>query len=281
MGRKTQTCQVCGKNKILEEFIASSSPFWVNGHINICYSCIKELVDYTDLNAVDRLLQFANIAFEPNEWVKIYNREQDNVFELYTRSRAMKNYLKYDWGEQNQRLIDKARTGVIDAEIDELAPEFYAKMRIKWGDFPDEQLRYLEQFYNEMLDDFSVSTATDRDLLKKFAITALKNEELLKMGELDKTVMQSYQEFYKMVQKSLGEAQEQEISSIGEIVGMIEKKGYQPHFYDGVPRDEIDFMLEDMQQFTKELVLGAVNIDSVYKAAERKYAEDNEVENDE
>lgn len=277
MAVKKQKCQFCGKNKPLEEYISSSSPFWANGHINICYDCIKATVDYTDLNAVDRLLQFANIAFEPNEWVKIYNREQDNVFELYTRSRSMKNYLKYDWGEQNQLLIKKAKAGIIDTEIDDLAPEFYSKMRVKWGDFPDQHLRYLEQFYNEMLNDFSVSTATDRDLLKKFAITALKNEELLKRGELDKTVMQSYQEFYKMVQKSLGEAKEQEISSIGEIVAMIEKKGYQPNFYDGVPRDEIDLMIDDIQRYNKQLVAGAVNIDSVYKAAERKYEEmDNE-----
>ena len=266
-------CQMCEDILPLTEFMPSKSPFWAKKHINICYDCVGSLVDYRDLNQVDRLLQFANIAFEPNEWIKIYNRvPEGEVFRQYAAITQHKNYIKMDWGEQNQLLIESAKVGTVNAKFDDLAPEFFRAMRRKWGNFTDDELVFLEEFYNGMINDYAVQSKTDKDLLKKFAIVSLGYEKQLMEGEsIDKNLMTAYQNLLSTIKKDIETENDQLITSIGEVIEFIEREGYEPKFYDGISRDEADRIIEDNQDFLRNLIGGAVNLQSTYEATAMKY----------
>ena len=272
------TCQFCLKTKPAEEFMPSTSRFWALGHINVCYSCLEEHIDYKDLNVVNRLLQFADIAFEPNEWIKLYNRENEGVFRHYAQLRHHKNYLTMDWSDQNKALIEKAKHGVLDAEIDATRPALITKLIRKWGDFEENDLLWLEDFYNEMASDYAVQSAADKGLLHTFAITSLQNNRLLKEGSFSKEIMTAYQNLLTSIKKTLEKDENDQITSIGELVGFLEEEGFQPKFYDGMTRDQADYIIEDTQRFLQNLIMNQVNIQDIVNNAAMQYAGEEGVE---
>lgn len=264
MGTK---CEVCGKTKPASEYMPSSSPFWVKGHINICYDCIAQLVDTNDLNQVDRMLQFANMAFMPQEWRKIAKREKQ-PFRKYATNYYDFNYYKYDWGEQNEKLMDIAKHGLIDAELEELKPGLLADLQKRWGrNLEEADLLWLENYYNSILADYSVETEAQKDQFRKICRMSLVIDNALSDGQVDKDFMTQYNNLMNSALKNVEKTQADAITSVGQIVEFIERNGYRANFYDGVPRDEIDMIIDNIKEYTRDLVRGETNLPEIYAQA--------------
>lgn len=277
-----QKCELCTKTKPEGEFIPSSSPFWVKGRINICYSCIESLVDGEDLNQVDRLMQFANMAFMPNEWRKIWKREGTKAYRKYTQTYFDFNYYKYDWGDQNEKLMGLARRGVVEAELDELKPAFIQELKVRWGNLDEIDLLWLENYYNSILADYNVDAETQRDQFRKICRMSLVIDKNLQNGNIDKDFMTQYNNFMTSALKNVEKTQTNGITSISQIVEFIERNGYVAKFYDGVPRDEIDMIIENIKEYIADLVRGETNLPEIYaqikaKEGQRILAPDNTI----
>ena len=266
-----QKCEMCGKTKPISEFMPSSSPFWKNGHINMCYECVEKMVDGNDLNQVDRLLQFANMAFMPQEWRKIYKREGAGGFRKYANNYYEFNYYKYDWGEQNEKLMDIARNGLIDAELEELKPGLLAELKTRWGKNLDEvELLWLENYYNSILSDYSVETEAQKDQFRKICRMSLVIDQSLSEGVVDKDFMTQYNNLMTNALKNVEKSQSDAITSIGQVVEFIERNGYKAQFYDGVARDELDMIEQNIKEFIADLVRGETNLPEIYAQAKQR-----------
>ena len=202
-------CEQCRKKKPISEYMPSSGSFWPNGYINICYDCIESSVDGKDLNQVDRLLQHANMAFLPNEWRKIWSREGQSSFRKYANMYFDINYYKYDWSDQNERLMKLAEDGMIDTELDELTPAFIAELKVTWGDLPEIELLRLEKLYNSSLGDYNVQKAVDKDMLRKMARVSILIDQGLLKSKIDKDLMAAYDKLVSSIKKSLRSRAEQ------------------------------------------------------------------------
>lgn len=275
-----QKCEVCRKSKSTAEFMPSSSPFWLNGHINICYDCVQDLVDGDDLNQVDRLLQFANMAFMPQEWRKIWKREGGAAFKKYANNYYEFNYYKYDWGEQNEKLMEIARHGLADVELEELKPGFLRELKTTWGDLEESDLLWLENYYNSILEDYSVDTEAQRDQFRKICRMSLVIDKQLMKGQVDKDFMTQYNNLMTNALKNVERTQGDAITSVGQIVDFIEKRGYTANFYDGIPRDEIDMIEKNIKEYIADLVRGETNLPEIYAQAKQRdeMMEDYEVD---
>ena len=51
-----------------------------------------------------------------------------------------------------------------------------------------------------------------------------------------------------------------DFESIGELCAFLEKRGFKNKFYDWVPRDEVDKVMQNLQKYTKRIVVGETNI---------------------
>lgn len=273
-------CAQCNKPQSSTEFMPSSSPFWPQGRINICYTCVESMVDGNDLNQVDRLMQHANMAFLPEEWRKMWTREKNAAFRRYANSYYDINYYKYDWSEQNERLMELAKVGVIETELSELRPALVERLKLTWGEAEPVDLLRMEKYYNASLNDYNVSRETERDMLRKIVRLSILIDEDLMRGETDKDKVGMYDKLMKSALSTLEVSKTEGITSIGQICEFIERNGFQPTFYEGVPRDEIDMMMENMQEYTRDLILGEVNIAEMYarKAGLEARGDDSDVE---
>lgn len=266
-----QTCQLCNKTKAESEFMPAQSPFWSKGVINICYLCLERNVDGKDLNQVDRLLQFANMAFLPQEWRKIYKREGSGAFRKYAAGYYTMNYYKYDWGAQNEKLMDLARHGLIETEIEELKPGLLHELKLRWGDLEEYDLLWLENYYNTILADFNIDAETQRDQFRKICRMSLVIDKQLQQGQIDKDFMTQYNNFMTTALKNVEKNQTNAITSVSQIVEFIERNGYQANFYDGVPRDEIDMIINNIKDYIKDLVHGETNLPEIYNQVKMRH----------
>lgn len=279
-GVNNMKCEKCKKEKSVSDFMPSTGYLWPNGHINICYDCIEVFIDGNNLNEVDRLCQHANMAFLPNEWRKIWKRDGSKAFKKYAHMYNEINYYKYDWGAQNEKLAELARAGVIATELDELKPELIAKLKLAWGDLPELDLIRVERFFNASLSDYNVQTEAQKDMLRKIARLSVLIDQDLAAALVDKDKITQYDKLMTSALKTLETTQQSGITSIGQVIEFIEKNGYKPRFYEGVPRDEIDMIEKNIQEYLKDLVQGEVNLTDIYerKRQEKNMDEDGELD---
>jgi len=275
-------CEKCNKEKPISEFMPSTGYLWPNGHINICYDCIENFIDGDNLNEVDRLCQHANMAFLPNEWRKIWKREKNNAFRKYAHAYHEINYYKYDWKEQNDKLMILAKEGAIQTELDELRPELIAKLKLAWGDKLEEiDLIRLERFFNSSLSDYNVQTEAQKDMLRKIARLSILIDQDLSVGAVDKDKITQYDKLMTSALKTLETTQSNGITAIGQVIEFIERNGYKPHFYEGIPRDEVDMIENNIKEYLRDLVQGEVNLTDLYERKRQEKMLDETGEDDE
>jgi len=270
-------CKICKTQQPKTEYSPAYSPFWPDKTIDICYKCLDKMVDWDNLNEVDRLLQYCNMAFFPDEWRKLRKREENKAFRKYGNTYYEINYYKYDWSEQNENLVKLAKEGIVDTLFEELRPEKLKQLRVVWGEnTTDIELVQLEQNFNASLADFNITKETERALLRKLVRMSLLIDKNLQTNKPDKDLIAMYDKLLAQVTKTIGEKKEKGINSVAQIVAFIERNGFRPTYYSGTPKDEIDFMMKDIQEYLRDLVSSEVNITELYeRAAEKKFKKEN------
>lgn len=64
------------------------------------------------------------------------------------------------------------------------------------------------------------------------------------------------------------------IDSVSELVAICEKQGFIPKFYADGPQDKVDRVLQDLQQYTKTLVIEEMNLGPMIERAAKQIEED-------
>lgn len=163
---------------------------------------------------------------------------------------------------------------------DGLTPEDITYLKIKWGRTykPDEWLQ-LEKLYTDMMESYDIQTAGHIDTLKFICKTSLKANQLLDLGDVDGA--QKMLKMYDSMMKSgkFTEAQNkaekgEAIDSISELVAMCEKEGFIPRFYTEGPQDKVDRVLQDLQTYTKTLVVEEMGLGAMIEKAAKQMQED-------
>lgn len=275
-------CNFCNKEKPANEFLPSYSPFYPNGVMPFCYDCIAAKFDVDDLNQANRICQQANAAFFPDEWVKLTKRETPvQVLKKYFNKYFDVNYYTYDWSEQNEKLKKLAGLGVIEHEIEELRPDLEIELRKFWGDLSTEELIALERSFNSIVGDFNVQSDIQRDMIKKVSKISLIVDKELNQGIVDKDKISQYQKLADTVMKTLEvNAESKGITSLGQVFDLLERMGYKPNYYDGIPKTEIDLMIQNMQEYNRDLIVGETLISEQYEQMKTLLTEMEDEEND-
>ena len=165
-----------------------------------------------------------------------------------------------------------------------LTDEDKLTLRMKWGKTykPDEWV-WLESFYNEMMESYDIQSAGHIDTLKMICKTSLKANQLLDIGDVDGA--QKMVKMYDMLMKS-GKFQAVQnktesgnaVDSISELVMLCEKDGFFPRYYTDGPQDKVDRTLQDLQNYTRQLVTEEMNLGNLIENAVKQIQADKEKE---
>lgn len=181
---------------------------------------------------------------------------------------------------KNDFIPDVAR--VDEAQITENLTEDDIKyLSLKWGLLykPSEWVK-MEELYKKYEADYELSTDREQ-VLKNICKTDLKMNQALDVGDIK--TFKDLQGANDMLRKSgkFTDSQKQEekkrdIDSIGELVAFVESKGgIIPKKDDpiNVPQDKIDFIINDMKNYTDNLVKNELGLGNLIESYIKKLEE--------
>jgi len=66
------------------------------------------------------------------------------------------------------------------------------------------------------------------------------------------------------------------VDSIGELVALCEKEGFIPKYYTDKPQDHVDRVIEDLKEYTQDLITNETGLSSMVEVALKQIEEENE-----
>lgn len=170
-----------------------------------------------------------------------------------------------------------------EPEIDlGLTDEDITYLKVKWGsNYTQDEWVQLERLYIDMMNSYDIQTAGHKDTLKLICKTSLKANQLIDIGDIDG--YQKVSKVYDGLMKSgkftaaQNKAEQGEyVDSISELVMICETDGFIPRYYVEEPRDKVDRVLQDLENYTRTLVMEETNLGNMIDAAIEQIKIDNE-----
>ena len=172
----------------------------------------------------------------------------------------------------------------ISAEELGLTEDDVRYLKLRWGRaYKPEEWIYLERFYRNFEETYDIHTAGHKDTLMKLAKVSLKLDQLIDLGDIEGA--QKAEKMYDSLMKSGSftahqnkEEEKRGIDSLGEVVALCESKGFIPRYYVDSPKDKVDRVLQDLQEYTRSLIMEETNIGDLIDNAVRQIELDKQKE---
>ena len=252
-----KTCSICGGTFGPEGFIKTKSLFYPDGYLPMCADCIKQLlIEHNfDWDLVDKLCRYADIPFIPAEFERLHESNGDNVFQVYADVFLSSEFEGLGWKQYYEEFLRLKEKGHIEDELPILKEEKRKQLKEKWGsNYDDEELQYLENLLDGLLQTQNISGALQFDQALKICKISLNLDSKIREGaEFDK-LMGSYDKLVKTAEftpKNVKNASDFE--STGELIKWLEKRGFKSKFYDNVTRDIVDETIKNIQSYNQRL----------------------------
>lgn len=255
---KHRKCAKCNKDLGESEYLQSRSKFMPGGRSIICTNCLQRLVDASQLDEVDKLMQWLDWPFLIDQWSRLYKQVKQNTLSYYAKLiDGNEHYKNLDWTDTNRQWIEAMENGHLAQNLEGVNASWRAEMARKWPSETErtaEDYMYLDDFYNDLLATQNLTTATQRDDAKRLCEVALLANKKIRAGLDAKNEMGIYHNIIKAEgfepknAKNIGD-----FDSIGELATWLEKRGWKPKWHTE-PQDSVDFTIKQMQIFTRRLI---------------------------
>lgn len=178
--------------------------------------------------------------------------------------------------------------GATDSLVAELTDDDKIYLRLKWGKtYKPEEWIELEKLYADMMESYDIQAAGDKNTLILACKSSLKANQLLDIGDIDgaQKAMKMYDTLMKSgkwtAQQNKAENGEY-VDSISELVALCERDGFIPRYYVDTPQDKVDRVIQDLQDYTRNLVVEEMHLGPLLERAVRQIESDreNEIEDD-
>lgn len=163
-----------------------------------------------------------------------------------------------------------------------LTEEEKLALRLKWGkSYKPEEWIQLEQLYREMMESYDIQTAGHIDTLKLICKTSLKANQLIDIGDIEG--FQKMSKVYDTLMKSgkftaqQNKAENGEyVDSIAELIMLCERDAFIPRYYTDGPQDKVDRVIQDLESYTRNLVIEEMHLGPLIERAVRQIEADRE-----
>ena len=252
-----KTCSICGGTFGPEGFIKTKSLFYPDGYLPMCVDCIKQLlVEHNfDWDLVDKLCRYTDIPFIPAEFERLHESNGDNVFQVYADVFLSSEFEGLGWKQYYEEFLRLKEKGHIEDELPILKEEKRKQLKEKWGsNYDDEELQYLENLLDGLLQTQNISGALQFDQSLKICKISLNLDSKIREGADFDKLMGSYDKLVKTAEftpKNVKNASDFE--STGELIKWLEKRGFKSKFYDNVTRDIVDETIKNIQSYNQRL----------------------------
>lgn len=256
-------CQRCNEEKNLANYIAVNNSIIHGGSLPICRQCLAKQLDKADQdgelwNVMDKICQWADVPFVPEEFDKIYKGHGKDAIGFYISMFRGKPYDRLDWKMYNDVYLQLKEEDRVEDAMPDTRAALRRKLQQKWGrNYDDEQLEYLENLHQGLINSQNIVGALNEDQALKLCKISLIIEEKIRAGEEFDKDLKAYDSLSKLANltpKVVKDANE--FNSTGEVHAYLEKKGWINEYYDGAVKDEVDYTIKDIKLWNQALYVG-------------------------
>ena len=253
-----KNCYKCKEDKTTAHYIAVNSPMF-SGSLPVCRECLAKMIEAApegeQWNVVDKICQWADVPFVPEEWAKLYAANGKNTLGVYIAIFREQQYKHLDWYMYNKAYLQLQEEQRVEDAIPSLKEKQQNDLRKKWGsNYDEEDLMYLENLHKGILDSQNVVGALNEDQALKLCKISLIIEDKIRAGVSFKDDLKAYDELSKLsnlTPKNVKEANE--FDSFGEVFAYLEKKGWKNPYYNGAVKDEVDNTEKNIKNWLRYL----------------------------
>ena len=261
-----KVCYKCGEQKTIAHFIACENSIVHQGTLPICRECIADIIRAAEpnekWNTVNKICQWADIPFVPEEWDKVYRGNGAEAFGVYAAMFRKDEYKTLDWQMYNEVYEYLAEEERVPDALPALREKEKQNLIKKWGDtYDDQELEYLENLHQGLLLSQNVVGALNEDQALKLCKISLLIEDKIKAGIDFSKDLKGYDDLAKLANltpKNVKEASE--FDSFGEVFAYMEKTGTVLPYYDNVARDEVDYTIKNMKNWLRYLYVNETGV---------------------
>lgn len=261
----SKICYKCKNEKTTSHYIAVNSQLF-NGSLPICRECLSKIIAAAPIeerwNTVDKICQWADVPFIPGEWEKIYQSNGKDALGVYIAIFRNEEYKNLDWEMYNKVYLELLEENRVEDAIPELREKQVKDWHRKWGmDYDEQQLEYLENLHQGLLNSQNVVGALNEDQALKLCKISLIIEEKIRAGLDFSKELKSYDSLAtlsNLTPKNVKDANE--FDSFGEVYAYLEKTGWVNKYYDGAVRDEVDNTEKNIKNWIRYLYVNETGI---------------------
>ena len=277
-------CPVCGN---YGELIFSNNPLVPA----ICVDCVKKEMDVENLEHADFFCRTYNLPFDPNKWIKMFEREPDNVIQLYMKQFLSENKENLHYQSSTKDLWKMANTewektkthNELLSKVESIKKSFIERGKIKWGTgYSFNELIQLENLFASTVSSFDINNPMQIDVIKKACKLSVLTDQAIASGEIKdiRELSAAHTNFLKMAQidEMIEASQSDVIRTVADLVQHLEEKGFEFDYYDGVERDVYDKTINEMKGYLRTLVLESTGLEQTLEIIQEKYSEAKYIE---
>lgn len=257
---KMRRCLKCKQDKPQEAFQYTPSNFFPGHRSLFCTPCLETTVKPDHLGEVDRLMRWLDLPFDLNKWTQLYALHKDRTLTAYFNTLLDDHYEGLKWEDENQRWELARKEGTIDDQIEAITEGKLNRMKMDWSaEYSKADLLWLDNFYNKIVATQNTSTPILQEKARDFCEVQLAIKKGLRAGVDVKKLMDAADNIVKTYHFDAQNAKSTaDFESVGELMVYYGKKGWHPKWH-VEPQDSIDFMMENIQNYLKRLVINEGN----------------------
>lgn len=257
---KKRKCLKCKQEKPEFNFQPTKSVFFPGHRSMICTNCLETMVNQSNLNEVDALCRYLDLPFDMNRWTQLYDTHKDHTLTAYFNTLLDDRYAAASWADENERWRLAREEGTIDEEIEKLSEAKLKRLKKEWSpSYTKDELLFLDDYYNQIIATQNVSTPILKSRARDLCELTLRAKKAMRDGLDVKKDMDAIAAIIKDCKFEANNAKNAaDFESVGELMVYYGKKGWHPKWHTE-PQDSIDFMMQNIQNYLKRLVINEGN----------------------
>lgn len=252
-----KTCACCDSLLGIDNFCITNSLLFPDKVFPFCNDCLAKIIKENDgsWDIIDKLCQYADIPFIPNEWVKFYDSNKEYGFPYYAQTFQTQEYEGLDWKEYYEYYKSLKEGGQIEMELPLIDEAKRLQLIKKWGKaYSDEEFEYLEQLMNGLLNTQNINGSLQQDQAEKLCKISLEIDRRIQEGADFDKMLSSYDKLVKVAEFTPKNVKNiNDLDSVGELFKWLEKRNYKCQFYNDVPKDVVDETMTNIQAWNQRL----------------------------
>lgn len=238
----------------------------------ICTQCLEKMAPADKWDEVDRMLRYLDLPFDIDKWTRLYETHKEHTLSAYLNLIADDHYTALSWSDENERWRIIKEQGEFDENIKVVEDAKRRELRKRWSsDYDLEDLLWLDNFYNMILNSQNVSTPILQERAKDLCELELRVKKGLRAGLDVKKDMDACDNIIKLHKFDASNSKNTaDFESFGELGVYLENRGWHPSWHTE-PNDSIDFLMRAIQQYNQRLIEAEPTIKDRLEANRERY----------